>query len=66
MKTGAKSPKYGVIHQHPLISQVKKSDKGRVARSLADKISLAVKLDFFKGEFQGDKLRHELESKFSK
>jgi len=31
---------------------------------LSDKILLAAKIDFFKGEFIGDKLRKELEAKF--
>jgi RNA processing factor Prp31 len=31
---------------------------------LADKISIAAKIDFFKGEFRGDSLRKEVEEKF--
>jgi nucleolar protein 56 len=57
-------PKHGVIHEHPLISKVKRQDKGRAARALADKILLAAKIDYFKGKFIGDKLRNELEEKF--
>jgi nucleolar protein 56 len=60
----SKSPKHGIIIEHPLIQQVGKKDRGRVARALADKISLAVKLDFFKGEFLGDKLVAQLKEKF--
>ena len=65
MTTGAKPPKFGVIINHPLVTKAKKPDKGRVARSLADKISLGAKIDFFKGEFKGDDLRKELEARFS-
>lgn len=64
MRSGAKSPKYGVIFSHPLISAAKREDKGKVARALADKISIAVKVDYFKGKFIGDKLKHELEKRF--
>jgi len=64
MKTGAKSPKYGVLFQHPLISKIKKQLHGKAARTLADKICLAAKIDYFKGEFIGDKLKKELEEKF--
>ena len=39
---------------------------GKVARSLADKISIAAKIDYFKGAFIGDKLLKELEAKFEK
>lgn len=57
-------PKYGVIINHPLIEKANRKIVGKVARSLADKISLAAKVDFFKGEFIGEKLRAGLEEKF--
>ncbi|MEK6961126.1 MAG: NOP5/NOP56 family protein [Nanoarchaeota archaeon] len=62
--TGAKPPKYGVIYSHPLVQSVRRSDQGKVARALADKISIAVKVDFFKGTFIGEKLRKDLEERF--
>ena len=46
------------------MANASKKDKGKVARILADKISLAVKVDYFKGEFIGEKLRKELEKRF--
>ena len=64
LKTGAKSPKYGILHEHPLVTQAKASERGKVARALGDKISIAVKIDFFKGKFIGEKLRKDLEKKF--
>ncbi|MFH2028372.1 MAG: NOP5/NOP56 family protein [Nanoarchaeota archaeon] len=66
LKTKAKSPKYGYLHEHPLISKNRRQLHGKIARSLADKISIAVKVDYFKGEFIGDKLRKGLEKKFLK
>jgi len=66
MKTKARSPKYGFLHEHPLISKNKKELHGKIARTLADKISIAVKVDYFKGQFIGDKLRKEVEDKFKK
>jgi nucleolar protein 56 len=39
-------------------------DRGKVARALADKISMAAKIDYFKGQFIGDKLIKGLEEKF--
>ena len=59
----SRPPKYGVVFQHPLIQKTKKGDRGKVARLLADKISLAVKVDYFKGDFVGDKLKAEIEEK---
>ncbi|MBD3354409.1 hypothetical protein GF361_00310 [Candidatus Woesearchaeota archaeon] len=64
MKTKAKAPKYGVIIKHPLVARVSKGKKGKAARKLADKILLAAKIDYFKGEFIGDKLRKEVEEEF--
>ncbi|MBI3035332.1 C/D box methylation guide ribonucleoprotein complex aNOP56 subunit [Candidatus Woesearchaeota archaeon] len=63
MKTGAKSPRHGLIAQHPLIARAPDRMRGRIARALADKISIASKVDYFKGKFVGDKLRKELEDK---
>ena len=39
-------------------------DAGKVARALADKIAIAVKVDYFKGKCIGDELKKELEKKF--
>ncbi|MBD3313247.1 hypothetical protein GF345_02295 [Candidatus Woesearchaeota archaeon] len=61
MTTGAKAPKYGFIHEHPFIAKAEKKDKGKIARALADKISIAAKVDYFKGEFVGKKLRKQVE-----
>ena len=61
LRTGAKSPKHGVIIQHPLVAKAK--NKGKAARVLADKIGIAVKVDYFKGEFIGDKLKKDVEDK---
>ncbi len=64
MKSGAKAPKYGVLFMHPLIQKNKKKMHGKIARTLADKISIAAKVDYFKGKFIGDKLRKGIEEKF--
>jgi len=63
IKTGARSPKYGIIINHPLIQNAKKNEKGKAARMLADKLSLCARLDFFKGEFKAPAYRKELEGK---
>ncbi|MBW2974998.1 hypothetical protein KY366_04745 [Candidatus Woesearchaeota archaeon] len=66
MKSNARSPKYGFLHEHPLIARNPKSMHGKIARALADKISIAVKVDYFKGEPIGEKLKKELEKRFGK
>ena len=57
-------PKYGMIHEHQLIQKSKSGVHGKVARALADKLSIAVKIDYFKGKFIGDKLKKGLVDKF--
>jgi nucleolar protein 56 len=57
-------PKYGIIINHPLVSKVKKDDRGKAARALADKISIAAKVDYFKGKFVADDLKKYLTDRF--
>ena len=64
LRSGAKSPKYGHIFSHPLLQGADRKNAGRVARALADKIAMCAKLDFFKGDFLGDKYLGDLETKF--
>ncbi|MBU1111288.1 MAG: NOP5/NOP56 family protein [archaeon] len=66
IKTGAKSPKYGVLFTHPLVQKARPKQKGMIARTLASKISIAVRVDFFRGKPIGKKLREELESRFGR
>ncbi|MBS3123415.1 hypothetical protein J4437_02135 [Candidatus Woesearchaeota archaeon] len=65
IKTGSRSPKFGVIHAHPLVQKAKREDKGKVARMLADKLSLCARLDYFKGEFKAPDYKKELEEKIA-
>lgn len=46
---GTPSPKHGLIYQHPLISGKPKALRGRIARSLAAKLALAARIDFYGG-----------------
>ena len=47
IKTGAKSPKFGVIFAHPKVSEVFGKEKGKAARHVASEISKMVKIDYF-------------------
>ena len=64
IKTGARPPKHGFIINHPLVSKAPTKDKGKVARALADKLSIACKVDYFKGEPIGESLKVGLEKRF--
>ena len=59
-------PKYGLLHEHPLLTQSDKKEHGRIARLLANKISIAAKVDYFKGKFIGDELKKEIERHMAK
>ena len=51
LKTGERPPKHGLIFQHPSVRGAKWWNRGKVARDLALKITLAVRKDVFSGEF---------------
>ena len=66
MKTGSKPPRHGVIAEHPLIANAPEKLHGKIARTLADKICIAAKVDYFHGNFIGENLKKGLEVKFGK
>ncbi len=43
----SKGPKYGFIYGHTLVKQVPGKNKGKAARSLASKLALAARADYF-------------------
>lgn len=54
-------PKHGFILSHPYVMNAKKAERGKFARQFSAKISIACRVDYFKGEFIADKLKEELE-----
>ena len=54
-------PKHGIIFRHPAVRSAKAKDRGKIARVLASKISLAAKADSFTGNFIADKLKKDFE-----
>lgn len=57
------SPKYGYIVTHALVQNSPSELKGKVARVLASKLSIAVKMDFYSKEYRGDKLKKDLQER---
>lgn len=53
MSKRGKSPKYGIIFAHQLMS-VPHRNKGKMARAIADKAAMAAKMDFFKADKRKD------------
>lgn len=51
LKSGDRPPKYGLIYQHPQVRGAKWWNRGKIARMLAGKISLAARRDVFTKTF---------------
>jgi nucleolar protein 56 len=66
LKTGKRPPKHGVIFQLPEIRSASKNLRGKISRTFAAKLVIAAKVDRFKGEFIGDKLREDFLRKMEK
>ncbi len=58
-------PKAGVLGGHPLVTSAPRKQQGRIAKLLADKISIAARVDYFKGEFIGEELLAGLKKKLA-
>lgn len=56
-----KAPKFGILFGHEHIQNAPNEVKGKIARLIAAKISLAAKMDFFSKENKGDELRKGLD-----
>lgn len=63
LKGQGKAPKYGVLFGHPLIQQAPKPFKGKIARLISSKLSLAAKMDFYSKKNQGKEMRQDLDRK---
>jgi nucleolar protein 56 len=59
------SPKHGVIYNWAQIRSAKYWQRGKISRLLSGKISICAKVDYFKGDFIGDKMQKELEEKIA-
>jgi len=58
-----KSPRHGIIFSHPLIQGARDDYRGKLARLVASKISIAAKLDYYSKEYKGDKMKKEMNEK---
>jgi nucleolar protein 56 len=63
LKGGGKSPKHGIIFNAPEVNQASPETRGKVARLLAAKLTIAIRSDAFGGKFIGDQLRADFEEK---
>jgi len=58
-----KSPKHGVIISHPLVKNAPPNVRGKIARLLSSKLSIAAKMDFYSKTYKGKELKKELDGK---
>ena len=65
LKTGEKPPKHGLIFQHPSIRGSNWWHRGKLARAVAGKITIAARRDAFTGEYDGS-LKEELDKRVEK
>jgi len=65
LKTGARPPKHGLIFQAALLHDAKRWQRGKIARALAGKLSIAARADAFGGNFIGDRLKASLEKRMA-
>jgi nucleolar protein 56 len=63
LKTKARPPKHGIIFQHPLIHDAKRWQRGKIARALSGKLTIAARVDAFSGKYIGEELKADLEKR---
>lgn len=66
LKTKGNTPKYGLIYHSTFIGRADAKNKGRISRYLANKCSIATRIDSFSDEpsrIYGEKLRDQVEER---
>lgn len=66
LKTKGNTPKYGLIYHSTFIGRAAAKNKGRISRYLANKCSIATRIDAFSDEpnkIYGEKLREQVEER---
>ena len=66
LKTKGNTPKYGLIYHSTFIGRADAKNKGRISRYLANKCSIATRIDSFADEptrIYGEKLRDQVEER---
>jgi|BEDMetMinimDraft_2_1075160.scaffolds.fasta_scaffold00040_5 nucleolar protein 56 len=63
LKYGTKPPKHGIIFQHPYVHSAPKWLRGKIARAIANKISIAARIDAYGQKDISKDLLNELSKK---
>lgn len=63
LRSGSRPPKHGLIFQHKDVHQAPRWQRGKIARTLASKVAIAVRLDAYHGEYRGQQLLKDFEER---
>lgn len=63
LRHGRKPPKHGLIYQDARIHGAPKYLRGKIARTVANKLAIAARLDYFSSENRGEELTRDLEDR---
>jgi nucleolar protein 56 len=63
LKGKGKGPRFGILAIHPLVQKAPEELKGKVARVLAAKLSMAAKMDFYSKKYKAKELKEDLEKR---
>jgi nucleolar protein 56 len=63
LRTGGRPPKHGILFQHQAVHSAPKWQRGKIARSLAAKIAIAARIDFYRGSEEKG-LKENLQKRF--
>ena len=63
LRAKAKPPKHGLIFSHSLLRDMPKKQRGKIARSLAGKLSIAARTDYFGKKKIAPELKKELDER---
>lgn len=66
LRKNAKSPKHGHLFNHPFMQKLPRFKRGKAARIIAGKLSIALKQDYFNGENTSKEVLKEIEEKIAK
>ncbi|MCD6371009.1 MAG: RNA-binding protein [Thermoplasmata archaeon] len=63
LKNGSRCPKHGTIFKVAEVRNSPKKMRGKIARTLAAKIAIAARMDYYGGEFRGEELKSALKKR---
>jgi nucleolar protein 56 len=65
LRKGTKPPKHGIIFQHTSVHSSPKEYRGKLARAIASKLSIAAKMDAYGKRFIGKEMKAALDAKIA-